>query len=79
MCETFGRVEHLPVFGSQFGSSPLAVGRRGGANIDNDVIDRSRAAADEFGFGVWLRLVMQPSKSTSPCIPGNAALNQLWI
>src|SRR6266853_1984832 len=79
VCETFRHVQHPAVFGSEFGGNPLAVGRRGGAKVDNYVIDCARAATDELGFGVWFRLVMQSAKRAPPCIPGNAALNELGI
>src|SRR5882762_1256526 len=79
VCETFRHVQHPAVFGSEFGGNPLAIGRGGGAKVDNYVIDSARAATDELGFGVWFRLVMQSAEGASPCIPGNAALNEFGI
>src|SRR5882762_7192915 len=79
VCEPFRRVQHLAVLGIEFGGNPLAIGRGGGAKVNNYVIDSARAAPNELGFGVWFRLVMQSAKGASPGIPGNAALNELGI
>src|SRR5690625_612332 len=55
-------VECAVIFGGEFDGEVFEKTWRIGSKIDDDVVDGTAGASDQFGFGCWRNLVMHSSK-----------------
>src|SRR5882672_1591433 len=58
MSEPFGSVKHRTIAAGELLPVPLAASRRIRAQGDDYVVDGASSAADQFGFLIWLFLVV---------------------
>ena len=79
MSKSFGYIQHAMICRREFRCQPLGKSRRIGSEVDNDVVNGSPRAANQFSFFVGSDLVVHaPQRSFLP-VEGHAALGQPWI
>ena len=79
MSYTFRNVHHPPIFPRQFSRYPLLERRRGGPQVEHDIIDCSPRTTNELCFFVRDGLIVHPSQSSFFFIEGDAALHKVGI
>src|SRR5690349_21072212 len=75
MREVFRDVQHLPVLRGELNAEMLPKCRRGGAQVDDDIIDRSDRTTYQLHFRVRTNLKMHTAQTTLKPVKRNTALN----
>ena len=76
---TFRNVQHPPILPRQFSRYPLLERRRGGPQVEHDIINRSLRATNELCFFVRRDLIMHASQRSIFLIEGQAALHKVRV
>ena len=79
MCKHPGHIESPVVVGGELDFEVLAVRRRVGSHVDDDIEDGATRAADQLGFGRGCDLIMHPAEGAFVFVVGDIDLDGIRV
>ena len=79
MSKPFGDIQHTPILRRKLDGHPLFESGNVGTQINDDIVNGSHCAADQFRFFKRSELIMHPTKRGLVLVKRNIALDPFWM